>query len=419
MTINRSLNLISLTLLLALFSSFALAETIYVVNSQSRTLSRIDSISDVVNNQFATLGNVPNKIVVDNSYIWSVNSGDNAVQKIDRITGTSLANIFLGAGVNPWDACRHEDKLYVTGLFSGKVYRVDATLGIVSGNVSVGTAPEALQVIGNKLYVSNAGNYAQNYVGSSISVIDLDSFTVLHTIPVPANPQYLASYNGMLHVSCTGNWADIGGAICIIDPDSNSVVHTIELGGTPGRIWIANPNLALVADSNGMHLFSYDPQSYEILHGASNPLPGGGSEVDGNADFIAVLVPNWSGNGEVKLLHNDLNVWKQYTVAMMPTDLKLGHDPVANDDLVLQVPSIKAYPNPVQRDAKLSFASDQQLSGVIRIYNLKGQQLASQDMGGKDISLKDLDLRAGLYFYHFYEAGHNKAVYTGKFLVVN
>ena len=282
--------------ILLLASGFASAEIIYVVNSQSRTLSRIDTLSDTVDNSFASLGNVPNKIVVDNDFIWAVNSGDNAIQKIERTSGNTMSNIFIGPGVNPWDAVLHEGKLYVSGLFTGKVYRVDLTSGSVTGSVSVGTAPEALLVLGNKLYVTCSGNYANNYAGSAVAVVDLDTFSLDQSIPVNPNPQYLAAYNGKLHVSCTGNWADIAGSICIIDPDVNSIVHTIELGGTPGRIWIAGSGPALVADSSGMQLFSYDPDSYEILHGLSNPLPNGGSEVDGNSSLIAVLSPNWSSN---------------------------------------------------------------------------------------------------------------------------
>ena len=405
--------------LLILGSGFASAEIIYVVNSQSRTLSRIDTSTDTVDNSFASLGNVPNKIVVDNDFIWAVNSGDNAIQKIDRSSGNTLSNIFIGPGTNPWDAVRHEDNLYVTGLFTGKVYRVNTLSGTVTGSVNVGTAPEALHVIGTKLYVSNAGDYANNYTGSSVSVIDLDSFSLVNSIVVNANPQYLASFEGKLHVSCTGNWIDIAGSICIIDTDSDSIVHTIELGGTPGKIWIANSDLALVADSGGTNLFSYDPESYEILHGTSDPLPNGGSEVLGNDNLIAVLAPNWSGNGSVKLLNRDLSLWKIYTVAMMPTDLKLGAESSTSDDLVQSIPNLRVYPNPVKRNSDLSFASDQVLKGELRIYNLKGQQIAKRQLDGKNLSLTDLSLVSGVYFYRLQDIDPASAIFTGKFMVIN
>lgn len=398
---------------------FAHAEILYVVNSQSRTLSRIDTVSDAVNNSFATLGNVPNKIVVDENYIWSVNSGDNAVQKISRATGASLTNIHLGNGSNPWDAVKHEDNLYVSGLFTGKVYKVDTISGSVSASVNVGTAPEALLVMGDRLYVSNAGNYAQNYAGSSVSVIDLASFTVVATIPVHKNPQYLATHNGLLHVSCTGNWTDVGGAICIIDPESNSLIHTIEVGGTPGCIWIQGAERALVADSNGASLFSYNPVSYSLLHGSSNPIANGGSEIVGNGHMVAVLSPAWGGNGTVKLLNTDLSANKQYTVGLMPTDMKLGISASSNDDLVMQVSSIAAYPNPVRQGASLKFAGNESMRGTLNIYNLKGQVVAKYDINGKSLELPRPNLPSGIYFYRLQDEHNGKQQCSGKFMVLN
>lgn len=394
------------------------AETLYVVNSQSRTLSRIDTSTDQVNNSFATLGNVPNKIFVDPDIIWAVNSGDNSIQKISASSGTTLGNIFIGNGVNPWDAIRHQDHLYVTGLFTGKVYKIDIFSGTVVGNINVGTAPEALLVIGDKLYISNAGNYSQNYLGSSVGVVDLASFSLIKTIPVSANPQYLASYNGMLHVSCTGNWTDIGGAVCVIDPVNDELIQTIPLGGTPGRIWIHNDNTAYAADSNGQYLFRYNPLTYEILNSATNPLPNGGSEITGNGSMIAVLAPNWSGNGSLKILHPNLSLWKQYTVALMPTDLKMGVSATSTSDAVESVPTINIWPNPVRFGSRISISSSAPIWGELGIYNLKGQRLAYLPGAGKSSLSMDIDLPCGIYFYRLTDHQLSGVPVTGKFMVV-
>ena len=398
--------------------SWLSAETLYVVNSQSRTLSRIDTSTDQVNNSFATLGNVPNKIVADPDIIWAVNSGDNAIQKISASSGATLGNIFIGNGVNPWDAIRHQNHLYVTGLFTGKVYKIDTQTGAVVGNINVGTAPEALHVIGEKLYVSNAGNYSQNYLGSSVAVVDLASFTLIKTIPVSANPQYLASYNGILHVSCTGNWTDIGGAVCVIDPVNDELIQTIALGGTPGRIWISNDNTAYIADSNGQYLFSYNPLTYEILNGSTNPLPNGGSEITGNSSMIAVLAPNWSGNGTLKILYPDLSPWKQYTVALMPTDLKMGVSATSSYDAVESLPALSVWPNPVRTGSKISFSASGPLYGEINVYNLKGQKFASIPCTGSSSLNMDVILPCGIYLYRVDDHQRRGPRITGRFVVV-
>lgn len=395
------------------------ASILYVVNSQSRTLSRIDTNTDTVNNSFATLGNVPNKIVVDRDYIWCVNSGDNAVRKISKSTGATLGNIFVGAGSNPWDAVLDQGNLYVSGLFTGKVYRIDTSSGTVTGSISVGTAPEALLVEGGKLYVANAGNYAQNYAGSSVSVIDLASFSEVATIPTHANPQYLAVQNGMLHVSCTGNWTSLPGAICVIDMATNALAATIAIGGTPGCLWMANQNTAYVADSNGVNLYRYDPQSFQILNGADNPLPNGGSEIVGNSALIAVLCPNWSGNGTVKILHPDLGLWKQYTVAMMPTDLKMDSEPTPNDDALAPNISLKVWPNPARRDSMLGISTKSGLNADVHIYDLRGRKIASYPFREGNARISTQNYPSGVYLYRVVDSVDGSARAWGKFIVTD
>ena len=402
-------------LLLLLSCNFMTAEVLYVVNSQSRTLSRIDTISETVNNSFSILGNVPNKIVVDEAYIWAVNSGDNALQKISPANGATLATILVAAGSNPWDAVKHGAYMYVSGLFSGKVYKVDTLSGTVVSSVNVGIAPEGMHVLGNRLYVCNAGDYANAYAGSSVSVIDLESFSVVATIPVAANPQYIKSSGGLLHVSCTGNWSDMAGKIMVIDPEQNAVIHTVELGGNPGCLWMASDELAYVGDSNGAQLYSYNPTDFSLLHGSDNPLPNGGSEVVGNAGLIAVLNPNWGANGTVKLLHPDLTPWKQFTVAMMPTDLKLGYAASGNEDATTPAAMIRVYPNPVARGQKLQLSNPAGLQGWVEIYNLKGQKVLSNMVDDRQSLIQTEQLAAGVYFYRLRGKGLD---YTGKFVVV-
>lgn len=408
--------LIAAFLLLSL--SAARAELLFVVNSQSRTLSRIDTATDAVNNSFAMLGNVPNKVIVDGDFLWVVLSGDNAVQKISRNSGATLSNIFIGLGSNPWDAVKDGDFLYVSGLFTNKVYKVDTISGNVVANVNVGIAPEGLLVLNNKLYVANVGNYLQNYAGSSLSVIDLASFSVVATLPLPANAQYLASHNGLLHVSSTGNWADVGGAVSIVDPASDTLVHTVPIGGTPGCLWMMNDSLALVGDNAGQVLYSYDPSTYQLLHGSANSIPNGGSEVVGNGDFVAVLSPNWGNNGIVKLLHQDLSPWKQYSVALMPTDMKLFSEPSETDDQVAALERLEVYPNPARNGVKLHFSSQKPMQGELCLYNLKGQNVHSQAYVGQGLSLIEPRLPSGIYFYRLYSQDKTVLCRIGKLVVL-
>lgn len=399
-----------------LLSSYGLsAQVFYVVNSQSRTLSRIDLAANTVNNSFASLGNVPNKIVLDGEHIWCVNSGDNAVQKISRLSGQTESNIFVGMGANPWDAVKYGDYLYVTGLVSGKVYKTNTITGSVVASLSVGTAPEALYIVGDKLYVSNAGNYANDYMGSSVSVINLESFELIKSIAVSANPQYLSYLDGKLHVSCTGNWANIGGAICIIDTQTDQLIHTIALGGTPGSILIASDELAYVADSNGINLYSYDPVNYTVFHGSQNPIGNGGSEIAGNSSLIAVLSPNWGSNGSLKIFNEDLSPAGQYTVAMTPTDLKMWIEPSSIDDSNLPNPGFRVYPNPVKMGGSLCIETDKPLVGELQIYNLRGQLILESAFSGKATLNLPQNLSSGIYLYKVFEGSRSYS--SGRFVI--
>jgi YVTN family beta-propeller protein len=397
------------------------AELVYVVNSQSRTLSRIDTDTDVVENSFAQLGLIPNKVIIDADILWSVNSGDNALQKIDRQTGATLANILIETGCNPWDAVLHEGYLYVTGLFTNKVYKVNTLSNSVVSSVSVGNSPEALCVYDNKLYVTNTGGWQNNYANSSVSVIDLASFAVIDTIPVSANPQYITLYNGLLHVSCTGNWTDAWGEVCVIDPAMNEVVQTLNLGGSLGNIWMQSSSQALVADAAGINLYRYNPTTYAILNNAANPLANGGSVVDGTADLVAVLDPNWGGNGKVRLLHPDLSYWKEYTVGMSPTDLKLWQSSSAShDDQTTPLPTVQVFPNPARRDNLITFKTPTIDKGRIEIFNIRGQHLLSLPLQNGTVQFQPQTLLrtagSGCYFYRL--TGTGKPV-SGKFLLLD
>lgn len=408
-----------LFLMMLLFAFKAQAALIYTVNSESRTLSRIDTSTDNVQNNFAQLGVIPNKLIADENYLWVVNSGDNAVQKISRLSGATITNINIEASCNPWDAFLEGDFLYVTGLFTNKVYKVNTISQTVVGFVEVGNSPEALCVYNGKLYVTNTGGWQNNYANSSVSVIDLDSFQVIATIPVSANPQYLVEQNGLIHVSCTGNWINQFGAVCVIDPISNEVIHTLPIGGSLGSIWINASHIALVGDGSGNFLYRYNAHDFTILNDSDNPLTPGGYVVDGDHEQIALLDPNWGSFGKVRILHPDLTYWKEYNVGMAPTDMKLWQTGTALEDEVIPSLSVKVYPNPASRLGRITFETDKLTAGKLRIYNLKGQLVSSFPILSNKAVISTADLIAeqssGCYFYRLTSG---QAQRTGKFIII-
>lgn len=409
-------NKTSLVLLMVMTLSFLGADLIYVVNSTSRTLSRIDLVREGVQNSFSILGNVPNRVVVGEDYLYAVNSGDNSIQKINKTSGHTVSNHLVEVGSNPWDALLHEGYLYITGLFTYRVYKMDALSGEVLASVQVGTAPEAMSVVGDKLYVTNAGNYAQNYAGSSVSVIDIPSFSVINTLAVGLNPQYLRYHGGYLHVSCTGNWADVGGTVKVFDTQDDSLIQTVELGGTPGNIWIDAHDIAWVADSGGNQMYRYHAMNFEILNGGTNSLPFGASELTGSASMIAILTPVWGSNGTVSVMNPDLTLIKEYPVGIMPTDMKLEQiEPIHVEDELITPARISVYPNPLPAGASLKIKNEGKLKGTVQIFNLKGQLLVEKYLDEAELSLDTQKLNSACYLYRL---GTENGSQTGKFVVL-
>ena len=390
-----------LILLPVIFVAFLQADYIYVVNSESRTLSRIDTETGTVINTFTQLGLTPNMLKVNNDYIYVVLSGANSIQMIDRNSGTTIRNIFIASSSNPWDVVENNGYLYVSGMFTNKVYKISQESWTVVDQITVGTAPEGLEVCNGKLYVCNTGGYASGYANSSVSVIDLNSFSVIKSIPVWTNPQDLYVFNSQLHIVCTGNWSSISGAVDIIDSITDERIDRLLMGGNPWSVWISPQGIAYLGEGYNSGVYSYNASTLEILHNSSNPLTPGGIMISGSNDCIAVLYAPWSQNGTVYLRNHNWQPISQWTVALIPTDICYYSNETPVSDEELPLPKISLYPNPVNKDGILNFKIDNAFYKELEVYNLRGQKVLQTNVikGETSIDLKGKGLHSGIYFY--------------------
>ena len=91
----------------------------------------------------------------------------------------------------------HGDKMYVSAYVGsvadpnmlGSVFEIDTASLQITREVKVGHQPDELCVLGDRLYVCNSGGYLTNRHDSTVSVIDLNSFTEIEKINVGSNPQ--------------------------------------------------------------------------------------------------------------------------------------------------------------------------------------------------------------------------------------
>ncbi|MFO7660745.1 MAG: T9SS type A sorting domain-containing protein, partial [Candidatus Cloacimonadaceae bacterium] len=135
---------------------------------------------------------------------------------------------------------------------------------------------------------------------------------------------------------------------------------------------------------------------------------------------VALLDQNWGSFGKVRILHPDLTYWKEYSVGMAPTDMKLWQTGTAVQDEVIPPLSVKVFPNPTSRHGGITFESDKLTAGKIRIYNLKGQLITSFAIqnNGAEIYIADLvsGQSSGCYFYRLTSGQVEK---TGKFVIID
>ncbi len=117
------------------------------------------------------------------------------------------------------------NKLYVSAYVGsaadpellGSVFEIDTASLAITREVKVGHQPDELCVVDNKLYVCNSGGYLTNRYDSTVSVIDLTSFTEIEKIPVGLNPTRIrVDEQKRLWVCCQGNYTNVQPKVVII-----------------------------------------------------------------------------------------------------------------------------------------------------------------------------------------------------------
>jgi hypothetical protein len=283
------------SLVLIPLAALAIDPTAYVVNTNGETLSKINLRTGSVDNNFLTIGtgvySFPNQIVVRDTLAFVIASGTDEMQIVNLNTEQTEYFINTGASSNPyWIDFADEQYLYITLMMKNSVAKVDWLSGTAESEVVVGKSPEGIIIVGDKAYIACTGFDFDTwqYDPGEVSVYDIPADTMIRTIAVGLNPQYLdLDDSGRIHVVCTGDYATVFGCIYLIDIRKEVIVDSIKLGGTPGQISIGPDNVAYVAAagwSQDGYVYSYNAASGEVYHDANNPL-----EVDQNCLTVAAF----------------------------------------------------------------------------------------------------------------------------------
>lgn len=215
-----------------------------------------------VNNR--PLGDVAQSMNIVNGKGYIILNGSAKVEVIDAKNAVSVATI-TGFTSPRYMVAKDSTKAFVSDWFSNTVKEINLQTNTITRSIDVGTGPEGMCVVGNKLYVANCGGYG---LDSTISVIDLTGTASTKTIKVGDAPLAIQQdVNGNVWVLCRGSYGedfistddDTKGALVKINPANDAIIATLfigEKGDHPDKI-------KMNAAKNAMYFLS----SYNLLSG--------------------------------------------------------------------------------------------------------------------------------------------------------
>ena len=161
--------------------------------------------------------------VVGNSAYLCVNNS----QKIEIVSMRDFKKTGSITGIgSPRFLVASQNKGYVSDWITNSVYKIDLLTQTIIDTIACGSGPEEMLIKGNKLFVCNSGGFGDD---SSMSVIDLNTFTIDTVLSVGVNPSHIREdANGKVWILCRGSLGsdftpspdDAGGRLIQLDPVS-------------------------------------------------------------------------------------------------------------------------------------------------------------------------------------------------------
>ena len=241
---------------------YILNEGVWNYNNSTISYYNFDSgevtadIFTAVNNR--GLGDTGNDLQRYGSRLYCVVNTSENIQVMDLYTAKVVGTVSL-VGKFPRRICFSGSKAYVS-CFDGTVVRIDTASLAVEASVTVGPNPEGVCIANGKLYVANTGGYNAPDYGTTVSVIDLNTFAVTKDISVVLNPTrlYVSPDQQDIYLISSGDYGvyfDIKSCLQKISPVTDEVVQTynFELN-----------NLAFYGNSAYFYSYDFNTEEYTI-----------------------------------------------------------------------------------------------------------------------------------------------------------
>ena len=198
------------------------------MGSDNASITRIDFETESFSKNYFSesnngqkLGSIANDLFILDSVAFVAVAGSGTIEKFSMKDGKSLGRIIFPNFVMPRKMCFVSDTVaFVTAYIQCSVpdffvYKFNPQNLTVSqenleqNKILVGSHPEGITVANGKLFVVNSGygDYCpDNTSPSTITVIDIATFTVINTVKTGKNPNRVYSKNNKIYVVCWGSY---------------------------------------------------------------------------------------------------------------------------------------------------------------------------------------------------------------------
>jgi len=255
---------------------------IFIAGSAITSMTSCDPKSDVVVTPDAVI-NTGMFILNEGSY-----QGNNAsLNYFDLSSQFVTADVFKaknnrGLGDTGQDMIKYGSKIYISVYNSSIIEVIDAktavsiksipVLDIVSGSKSY---PRSFAVANGKVYVTLFDKTFGNVGKGNVAMLDTVSLSITKTTPVGSYPEGCAIANNKLYVANSGGLAAVqDSTVSIIDLNTFTVTKKVKVGSNPGSV---------KADNYG--------DVYVISNGDHHPGNTLVSKINSSTDVVTVL-PN-------------------------------------------------------------------------------------------------------------------------------
>lgn len=216
------------------------------------------------------LGDVGNDLLIYGSKMYAVINCSHKVEVMNaadavRVTKIDIPNCRYAVGDKGY--------VYVSSYVGavqvdptapkGAVFKVDTLSMQVVGSVEVGYQPEEMTIVGNRLYVANSGGYRVPDYDNTISVIDLDEFSLCDVIVLDKTANFHRldhDARGRLWLSSRGNYyGDFNSDLYVIDPKGKQIIKDMDMAVSD--MWV-DDNTAYVISTEWSYVTGQNTVSF-------------------------------------------------------------------------------------------------------------------------------------------------------------